>query len=45
MDEEVVQLETPDAGDLQAEMADDPEVIAGKKKDGDENGIIAILIG
>lgn len=44
MDEDLVQMETVDTDDVQAEMADDSEAVAAKKKS-DENGIIAILIG
>lgn len=44
MEDEVVQMDAEDAMDLGPEMADG-ELLAGKKKGDDEDGIIAILIG
>jgi hypothetical protein len=43
MEEELTYLDAADEDVLDAELADD-DALAGKKK-GDENGIIAILIG
>ena len=44
MKSELAQLEATDTDELNAEVGDD-ELIAGKKKGEDEDGIIAVLQG
>ena len=44
MEDEIVQMDAGDSADLDPEMAD-ADLIAGKKKGDDEDGIIAVLIG
>jgi hypothetical protein len=44
MEDEIVQMNAGDDSDLSPEM-DDAELLAGKKKGEDEDGIIAVLIG
>jgi len=44
MEDELVQLGTPDFEEMHASVGDD-DVIADKKKGGDEDSIIAVLVG